>query len=144
MHSTEAILEATLLIRPRLEHLLDSETAQQINTQILQLLTQVQTEQPVENSLLALLAQHEPTRLEMKALLDYYADDRSPSAETTPIPDLEITRGISYTPLPGQGTPQSKPQFQCPICSYTWSRLKVGKPTPLCPDHQIPLNPIPQ
>ncbi|MCU0571010.1 MAG: hypothetical protein MUF49_31140 [Oculatellaceae cyanobacterium Prado106] len=146
MYSTEAILEAVLLIRPRLTDLLEDETAQQINAQILQLLRQIQAEQPVENSLLELLAQYEPTRTEMRAILDRQntEDERSTSisGENTSILDLELTKGITYSSLPGQSSPQPKPKFKCPTCDYTWSRLKLGKPTPLCPQHRLPLDPV--
>lgn len=134
MYSTDAILEAVLLIRPRLNDLLGSETAQQVNTQLLHLLSRMQADEPVENQLLALLAQYEPTRVEMAVLLgrEYEGDQ------------TRTTKGISFTPLPGESTPLPKPQFRCPICGYTWSRLKVGKPIPFCKQHKVPLEPITQ
>jgi rubrerythrin len=127
MYSTETILETVLLLHPRLEELLGAEIGQQVNTQLLQLLSQIQAEAPVENQLIELLAQHEPTRREMRELLD-----RQTESDRT-------TKGPSFQPLPGKSNPQPKPQFQCPQCGYTWSRLKLGKPTPLCPEHHIPL-----
>jgi hypothetical protein len=127
MYSTEAILEAVLIIRPRLENLLGAETAQQVNTQLLQLLSQIQAEIPVENQLLELLAQYEPTRREMRELLNH------------PEESYRTTKNTGFERLPGASDPQPKPQFRCPKCSHSWSRLKLGKPTPLCPTHGIPL-----
>jgi hypothetical protein len=139
MYSTNDILEAVLLILPRLEELLGTETGQQVNTQIQQLLHQIQAKEAVENQLLELLAQHEPTRQEMKKQLG-----RSEDSDRT-------TKGIGYAPLPGDSTyapllgdsePLPKPQFKCPHCEYTWSRLKLGKPTPFCSVHKVLLKPV--
>jgi hypothetical protein len=136
MYSTETILETVLLLHPRLEELLGAEIGQQVNTQLLQLLSQIQAEAPVENQLIELLAQHEPTRREMRELLDRQTESDRTTTLTKPL----TTKGSSFQPLPGDSIkPQSKPQFQCPQCDYTWSRLKLGKPTPLCPEHHIPL-----
>jgi transposase-like protein len=103
---------------------------QQVTIQLQQLLSQIQAEEPVENQLLELLAHYEPTRQEMRTQLD-----RSNDSDRT-------TKGIGFAPLLGDNEPQPKPQFKCPHCDYTWSRLKLGKPTPFCPIHKILLKPI--
>jgi hypothetical protein len=130
MSFTDTHLEAVLLILPRLEELLGTETGRQVNTQIQHLLHQIQAEEAVENQLLELLAQHEPTRQEMKKQLG-----RSEDSDRT-------TKGLGYAPLPGDSEPLPKPQFKCPHCDHTWSRLKLGKPTPFCPAHKVLLEPV--
>jgi lipopolysaccharide biosynthesis regulator YciM len=153
MYSTETILESVLSIYPRLEELLGETTAQKAKEQLLHLLIQMQAEQPVENQLLDLLAQYEPTREVMKTLLNQYSNDPS-TLDISDFINTDITQqptkvvgfaplpGSAFAPLPGDITYHAKPQFKCPNCDYTWSRLKLGKPTPICPTHQILLKPI--
>ncbi|MEW5861717.1 MAG: hypothetical protein AB1861_30800, partial [Cyanobacteriota bacterium] len=47
----------------------------------------------------------------------------------------------SWSPLPGQGSMVNAAKFVCPQGDYTWYRPRVGIEPPLCPTHNVPLNP---
>lgn len=53
----------------------------------------------------------------------------------------EAERLLSWKPLPGQGSMVNAAKFVCPHCDYTWYRPRVGIEPPLCPTHNVPLDP---
>jgi len=61
MYDPEDILEAARTIRPYLSDLLDTESADPIDTQLAELLTQTDTPPAIANSIMAILSAQDST-----------------------------------------------------------------------------------
>lgn len=116
-----SILETALAIRPHLSQLLDAEAGEQMRQQLDQLLQQSQAGESVENSIWDLLTDTRATR--------------------TWVTQFQQPNQKSFNSLPGQPSEISAPIFKCPQCDKTWRRDRIGRPTPLCPTHNVPLEP---
>jgi hypothetical protein len=117
-------LTAAQAIRPHLSSLLDPDTAQQIDRQLQDLLTQAESGQNVENQITELLRQPEPTQAWMRR----YLKGENPE---------QITRSIrGYSDLAGNPALQPAIQYICPRCSYSWYR-EDNAPIPQCPNDFI-------
>ncbi len=119
-----SILETALAIRPNLSELLDTEAGEQISQQLDQLLQQAQAGDSVENSIWDLLTHTRTTRNWVTQFQQTNANQKG-----------------SNKP-PGNISEIPAPKFKCPRCDYTWSRNHIGRPTPLCPTHNVPLEPL--
>ena len=114
------VLEFALIIRPHLTDLLGAEEGERMQRQLDQLLYQFHNGGDVEDDIWDLLTEARTTRTWI-----------------TQYQPTSATRGLE--PLPGRASNIQAPQFKCPRCDYHWSRDRVGRPTPLCPIHKIPL-----
>lgn len=117
-----SILETALAIRPHLCQLLDAEAGEQMRQQLDQLLQQAQAGESVENLIWDLLTDTRATR--------------------TWVTQFQQTNQKNFNSLPGPISEISARKFKCPHCDYTWSRDRIGRPTPLCPTHNLPLDPV--
>lgn len=126
MYESNDILEAARTIRPFLSELVGIETAAAIDPQLADLLAQSSIEQSVDNRILELLAEQDATR---EWLADFLKHKQQPEQLRT------------WSPLPGQGSIVGAAKFVCPQGDYTWYRSRVGVECPLCPTHNLPLEP---
>ncbi len=121
-----SILETALAIRPHLSQLLGTEAGEQMRQELDQLLKQAQAGEAIEDSIWELLT-----------------DTRATRNWVTQFQQTNATqKGLN--PLAGDISPISAREFKCPQCEYTWSRDRIGRPTPLCPNHpnqNVPLEP---
>ncbi|MDJ0707664.1 MAG: hypothetical protein QNJ46_30680 [Leptolyngbyaceae cyanobacterium MO_188.B28] len=125
MIDIHSVLESALAIRSHLTDLLGSESGEQMQRQLDQLLQQFQDGDDVEDDIWELLTEARTTR----TWVTQYQTQYQPITYTQ--------KGLE--PLPGHASNIQAPQFKCPRCDYHWSRDRVGRPTPLCPIHGIPL-----
>lgn len=116
-----SILETALAIRPHLSQLLGMEAAEQMRQELDQLLQQAQAGEFVEDSIWELLTDTRATRNWVTEFQQTNANQKG------------------FNSLPGDPSEISAPEFKCPLCDYTWSRDRIGRPTPLCPTDNIPL-----
>lgn len=119
-----SILETALAIRPHLWQLLGTEAGEQVRQQLDQLLQQAQAGESVENLIWELLT-----------------DTRAARNWVTQFQQSNATQR-GFNSLPGNPSEISAREFKCPQCDYTWSRDRIGRPTPLCPIHNVPLEPV--
>lgn len=126
MYKPDHILEAARTIRPCLSQLVGAETAATLDAQLADLLAQAQAGQSIDNRILELLADEDPTR---EWLSDFLQDQQQP----------EHLR--NFSPLPGHPSIVSAAKFICPQGDYTWYRPRVGIEPPPCPTHHLPLEP---
>lgn len=118
-----SILETALAIRPHLSRLLGIEAGEQMRQQLDQFLQQTQAGESIENSIWELLT-----------------DTRATRTWVTQFQQRNATqKGLNKPPGPIFEIPA--PEFKCPRCDYTWSRERIGRTTPLCPTHNLPLEP---
>jgi len=122
MIDTFTILEAALTIRPLLPRLLGAEAGEKTRQQLDQLLQQTQAGASVEDLIWDLLTDAKATR--------------------SWVTQFQQATQKSSNSLPGQISAIPAPQFKCPLCNYTWSRRRIGFPTPLCLTHALPLERI--
>lgn len=120
------ILEAARSIRPYLSELVGEPDATTLDQQLADLLTQTDTDLPIDNRILELLAAQDATR---DWLAGFLQDKQQPDALRT------------WKPLLNSQSLVSAPKFVCPEGDYVWHRPRVGVEPPLCPTHQIPLEP---
>lgn len=118
------ILETALTIRPELSRLLGIEGGEQMCQQLDQLLQQAQAGEPIEISIQDLLMGKRATGTWVTEFQERNATQRG------------------FNSLPGNPSDISAREFKCPQCDYTWSRDRIGRPTPLCKVHDVPLEPI--
>ncbi len=114
-------IETALAIRPHLSELLGTEAGEQMRQQLDQLLQQAQAGESVETPIWDLLTDTRATR--------------------TWVTQFQQTNQKNFNSLPGSISEISARKFKCPLCDYTWSRDRIGSPTPLCPTHNLPLDP---
>lgn len=126
--NTSSILETALAIRPHLSELLDPPTAAQFQQQLDHLLHQFQANEPVEDAIWDLLTDTKATQI---WATQFQQNSPEPSGQKV------------FDPLAGDPSEVSCPTFKCPQCDYRWWRDRVGRPTPFCPTHQIPLERVP-
>lgn len=121
------VLETALAIRPHLSNLLEPQTAAHVQELLDQLLQQIQIHGSEDTS--------------ADQIWDLLTDYKATQTWITQFqPSLAREKGAKgSTNLPGDISSVSYRQFKCPLCDHTWSRDRVGRPTPLCPTHQIPL-----
>lgn len=114
------IIEIVLAIRPELPKLLGEE-AQITLDQIDSLLHEVSSDEEAIDKMWKILTKSEVTRS--------WATDYQSSVFSNP------TRNASS--LPGDRKDTSAPTYHCnaPSCQFTWSRSSIGRPIPVCPDH---------
>lgn len=118
-----SILETALAIRPHLSQLLGTEAGEQMRQQLDQLLQQVQAGESIEDS-----------------IWDVLTDTRATRNWVTQFQQTNATQK-GFDPLAGNISKISAPRFKCPLCDYTWSRDRIGRPTPQCPTHKVTLEP---
>ncbi len=126
MYSIEDILDAARSIRPYLGELLDPQIAEQLDQNLADLLAQANTNPSIAPLIMKQLRANPATR-EWAAK---FLEDKA-------LPEKERT----FNALPGQGSMVNAAKFVCPQCNYTWYRPRVGIEPPLCPTHNVPLNP---
>jgi len=120
-----SILETALAIRPHLSELLGTEAGEQMGQQLDQLLQQYQAGESVETPIWDLLTETRTTR--------------------GWVTQFQQTTQRGFNSLPGSISEIPAPIFKCPQCDYTWSRDRIGRPTPCCEVHtKVPLEPVPQ
>ena len=128
MFDSQDILYAAQVIRPHLARLTEEQIAQQVISQLDNLLERAETGENVENLILELLGQHDSTRRWLKtALVGEEADELKKSF---------------YQPAPGNiGPVSSGILYTCPIpdCDFAWSPRRAGQPIPSCPYHATKL-----
>jgi len=124
MYEPADILEAARSIRPYLPDLVGEPTADHLDQQLADLLTQTDTQPPIDNRILEILAAQDITR---DWLAGFLQDKQQPDALR------------SWSPLPGDPSMVSAPKFVCPQGDYVWHRLRVGIESPRCPTHDVPL-----
>ena len=107
MDDAESILEGARSIRPYLGELLGDE-ATGVDTQLALLLEQGAAGQKVDNRILGLLADHEPTREWIRTYLN--ADQA----------EARVTFVKSFDPTPGDPDPIAAEKYVCPINGDTW------------------------
>ncbi|MEH2050402.1 hypothetical protein [Nostoc sp.] len=124
MTNNVSIFETALAIRPHLSQLLGTEAGEQMRQQLDQLLKQAQAGESIEDSIWDLLTDTRATR--------------------NWVTQFQQTNGTQkgFNPLAGDISEISARQFKCPQCDYTWSRDRIGRPTPLCEVHNVPLEPV--
>ncbi|OLP18517.1 hypothetical protein BST81_10590 [Leptolyngbya sp. 'hensonii'] len=125
-YDSNDILEAARTIRPLLSELIGDEAAGAIDPQLAGLLAQANTRQLVDNQILELLAEQDATR---EWVADFLQDQQQPAHLRT------------WNPLPGQRSPIGTAKFVCPEGDYTWYCPRIGIEPPLCPTHNLPLDP---
>ncbi|WP_414623775.1 hypothetical protein [Calothrix sp. CCY 0018] len=124
MSNNISILETALAIRPHLSQLLGTEAGKQMRQELDQLLQEAQSGESVEDS-----------------IWDLLTDTRATRNWVTQFQQTNIPQKGSDKP-PGKISEISAPEFKCPQCDYTWSRDRIGRPTPFCPIHDdTPLEP---
>lgn len=117
------IIETALSIRPNLSSLLDETTSAQVRQQLDLLLQNIQMGEDVEDDIWELLTNNRKTR---RWVTDFQPD----------------TNGVRKGPnasLPGPPSNMYSPKFKCPHCDESWNRDRIGRPTPLCRIHKVPL-----
>lgn len=136
MTRSEHILEGARCIRPELAQLLDPEEAAKVDAELAKMLAEASAGriEDADKRALEILRRQDATL----AWISQYLDDHCPPVEER----AKATRG--YAPLPGTGAPLSLGgRYRCPENDYVWYVRAVGTPVPLCPTHQIPLQPDP-
>jgi len=119
-----SILETALAIRPRLWQLLGTEAGEQMRQELDELLQQAQAGEAVEDSIWELLTGTRATRNWVTQFQQTNATQKG------------------YDRPAGSISEISARQFKCPQCDETWSRDRIGRPTPLCRTHNVPLEPV--
>lgn len=120
MYESQDLLEAVKTIRPFLSQLLDQE-AQAVDSQLAALIARNQAGESVDHLITELLTQYQDTRKWMKQF-------------------LQKRSNRDFCPLPGLPSEISAPKYTCPVGDdYTWYRLDISDPIPLCPTHQVQL-----
>ena len=119
-----SILETALAIRSHLSELLDPQTAAQVRQQLDQLLQQLHADTPSEDDI-------------EDQIWDLLTGTKATQTWATQF--QKSTSQKAYNSLPGNPSTISFHRFKCSQCDYTWSRDRVGRPTPFCPTHQVPL-----
>jgi hypothetical protein len=127
MYTSEDVLEAAHVIRPYLPDLLEAE-AETVDRALGDLLTRAESGEAVDNQILELLAERDPTREWTRQFL----------IDKMPPPVMR-----SYDPLAGSVSVIDANTFVCevPDCPRVWYRPKAGIEPPLCQEHKIPLVP---
>lgn len=139
MSTAEDVLRAAREIQNQLPELL-ADNASLIHQPLLDLLTQADSGQDVDNQILELLASQESTRLWVAEFLKQ--EDKRPKEITKDI----ITRGFSrppgnISPPHGNGQETNPHLYACPQpgCNYTWERSDIAEPVETCPFHDCEL-----
>ncbi|MBD3886935.1 hypothetical protein IFO70_35505 [Phormidium tenue FACHB-886] len=127
MYTSEDVLEAAHVIRLYLPDLLQAE-AKTVDRALADLLTRAESGEAVDNQILELLAERDPTREWTRQFL----------IDKMPPPVMR-----SYNPLAGSVSVIDANTFVCevPSCPRIWYRPKAGIEPPLCQEHKIPLVP---
>ena len=127
MYTAEDVLEAARLIQPYLPDLLGTEAAT-VDRSLADLLAKAATGEAVENPILELLAERDPTR---EWAQQFLIDKMPPLVMRT------------YDPLAGSQSVINANTFVCtvPACPRIWHRPKAGIAPPICPEHKILLVP---
>lgn len=126
MYEPADVLEAARSIRPYLSALVGAEVAAVTDSQLAALLASANLDQAVANRILELLAEQDATR---EWLADFLQAQQEPERLRT------------WSPLPGQGSIVNAAKFVCPQGDYTWYRSRIGVEPPICPTHNLPLEP---
>lgn len=127
MNHHSNILEAAHAIRSHLHELLPADAAADMGRTLDDLISQAEGGDHVDDAILKVLSAPDATR----EWLRRFQWDRH---------RLEQTKTIS--PLPGEISMVNAPTFVCPLCDYVWYRPRVGMNPPLCPTHNVPLQPV--
>ncbi len=122
MTDFHAVLAIALAVRPELTDLLGREAGQQMQQQLDDLLHQAQAGENVATSIWELLTDTKATRQRVS--------------------QFQLATPKAFNELPGAISPIAAPKFKCPQCDYEWWRDRIGRPTPLCKIHNIPLEPV--
>lgn len=120
-------IEIALAIRPRLSELLNADEARQMQQALDLLLQQFQSGEADEFEIWELLTDNRATRVWVSQV---------------GLEAKDVSRGHDAA-LPGDPDPIPAPQFKCPQCDYVWSRSRIGVIASICPNHRIPLMPLP-
>jgi hypothetical protein len=115
----EEVLEAARAIRPHLQSLI-GDHADEMNSELTQLLDQAEAGEAVKLQVLQLLSRRQETREWARRFL------RIPRSERT------------YEVLPGRSGPISVPRYACRFGDgEPWYRFSVAEEVPMCPEHDI-------
>ncbi len=119
--------EVAEAISRELPQLLGPDDREEVGARLSALRTRLGEGDAVEDEIIALLAEREPTRARLDELL--------------PASALLGDRG--FEPLPGRSPiPPGVELYSCPHRDYLWPRSDVAEPVPNCPNHGIALVPI--
>jgi hypothetical protein len=132
MYTSEDVLEAARFIRPSLLDLLGAE-AETVDRALAELLAKAESGEAVDNQILELLAERDPTREWTRQFL----------IDKIPPPVMR-----SYDPLEGSVSVIDANTFVCEDCKQedpnnylVWHRPKQGIDPPLCKKHNKPFVP---
>lgn len=127
------ILQITLSIKPHLQKLMPAQEAHQMESDLDNLLKRFESEQGIEDLLLARITDQDAIRewLEANFQLDVERDAISKGLE-----NFENFEGLA-----GDPKPVNADHYVCPIfgCSFEYYLNRAGRPVPACPFHRIPL-----
>jgi hypothetical protein len=125
MYTPEDVLEAARVIQLYLPDLLEAK-AEAVDRALGDLLTRAESGEAVDNQILELLAERDPTREWTRQFL----------IDKMPPPVMR-----SYDPLAGSVSVIDANTFVCevPGCPRVWYRPKAGIEAPLCQEHKVPL-----
>lgn len=125
MDQSRALIECARAIRPHLGHLIGPD-ANMLDQRLAALIVRAQGGEDVEDTLYDLLAQREKT----KEWMEKYLAGKEEG----------IAKG--FDPLYGNPNPVIAQRYKCPKGDFPWTRRSAGQAIPLCPVHQIPLEPV--
>jgi hypothetical protein len=126
MLEPEDIVQAAREIRPQLESLVGPDW-KEWDTKLGDLIARAEAgEEDADLAILSDLRSHSAIRAWLR--------DRLERKEP-----IAVER--AFEPVPGTSPAVPMPVFTCPKCDYTWYRVAVGVPIPLCPTHKIKLVP---
>ncbi|HEY9877896.1 MAG TPA: hypothetical protein V6D29_05535 [Leptolyngbyaceae cyanobacterium] len=127
MYSADEIVKTAQEIRPYLPQLLDAPSAQQVDSQLAQLLVRSQ-DAPATQQIVELLTQREPTREWMRLSLE----------EHYPVETIFKTLR-TYHPLSGSDNSIESPRYICTVasCHQSWYRRDQSVGIPRCPIHDV-------
>jgi len=134
MDDDDAVIEAARTIRPYLDRLAESPTADELDRQLANALNGRSDQSAIARRLRVLLDGQEDTAWFLAEVLADTPLCRPPYHQPR---YLQRQRGI---PAPaGDPGPVDAPRFTCPHGDYVWYRPDVGAPVPDCPTHHLRL-----
>jgi hypothetical protein len=126
MIDTPSILETALSIRPDLRTILGQESGLIMLQQLDSLLREVETNEDVADNIWELLTD---TRETQTWVTDFQKNHHTEKSAGKDFGSNSMSCIAAIV-------------FKCPQCDETWSRDRIGRPTPVCSTHNIPLEKI--
>jgi hypothetical protein len=113
----------------RLAETLRSELAADAVPELDALVVRLRSGEPVDDEVYEVLTSTKPLRQRMNELVPANEDEDKGVA------------GRAFQELPGHGEPVAAITYACPEGDYSYPALEVGEPIPLCPTHNVRLEP---